>query len=400
MSLSPAQVRTLVEAKVKGAHQLAELKKNYHRTLITILLISSFTNTAASALMTVIMTDAFGSAGLGIATGIVTALVLIFGDITPKSLASSHAKLLAPIFAPPLYVMGVILAPLIYVLDILIALVHRLLGTKKHAEVTDEELLAMASIGAEEGSIDKQELELIENALEFNDIQVGDIMTPRVHMDALHEDQDLQTATEFVMNHTHTRIPVYRETIDNIVGILSIKTLLKAHHEEEDPDEVTLRQIELLKPVKVPDNMHVSELFREFKRKRQHMAIVLDEHGGTAGLVTMEDLLEELVGDIEDEQDLAEENIKKLSEGLYELSGRVELDDLAELTGLEFDHPEYKTVSFLIVDALGYLPREGQSIAIENWQFTVKHMLRNTILKVELRRLSPNVESPPASQSK
>ncbi len=387
MSLSPAQVRTLVENEVRGARYLAELKKNHHRTLISILLINNFVNTAASALTTVVMTDLFGSAGLGIAMGVVTFMVLVFGEIAPKSLASSHAKSIAPLFAAPLYYLGYVLLPAIYLLDLLVNGVRRLFGAQKHVEVTDEELLAMASIGAEEGSIDKQELELIENALEFNDIQVSDIMTPRVHMDALPEEQDLQKATEFVMNHTHTRIPIYRDTIDHIVGILSIKTLLKAHHEEEDPDEVTLRQIELLKPVKVPNSMHVSELFREFKRKRQHMAIVLDEHGGTAGLVTMEDLLEELVGDIEDEQDLAEENIKKLSEGLYELSGRVELDDLAELTGLEFEHPEYKTVSFLIVDALGYLPREGQSIAIENWQFTVKHMLRNTILKVELRRL-------------
>jgi CBS domain containing-hemolysin-like protein len=394
VSITPAQVRTLVESKRRGAGYLAKLKQSHHKTLITILLLNNFLNIAISAITTLAFTRIFGDAGIGIATGVLTAVILVFGEIIPKSLATTYAKILGPLFAPALYTVGIILTPIIFVLDLLVNLMLRIFGAQHHIQVTDEELIAMASIGAEEGSIDEHEFEMIENALEFNDIKIGDIITPRVHMDALPEDHHLDNAAEFVVNHSHTRIPIYRDNIDHIVGILSIKELLRALHEEEHPEKISLRQIHLLTPLKVPDSMHVKELFREFKKKRQHMAIVIDEFGGTEGLVTMEDLLEELVGEIEDEMDMEEAHVKTLGKNHFELSGRTELDEIADITNLEFEHPEYKTVSFLIIDELGQLPREGQSVMIEGWQFTVTQMLRNTILKVELKLLDPNPLSP------
>jgi len=377
----------MVEAEIPGADFLAKLKKQHHKTLITILVLNNFVNVAISSLITVIATEYFKSSGLGIAMGIATFLVLIFGEIAPKSLASNFAKSLGPRIAMPLYVIATILTPLIFLLDLLVNGVQRLMGVKHHIEVTDEELIAMASIGAEEGTIDKDELEFIENALEFNDIKVDSLATPRVHVDALPEEYSLKEASEFVVHHTHTRIPIYRDTIDNIVGILQTKELLRALHEGENPEELTLRQLKLLSPLKVPQGMTVHDLFLEFKKKRMHMAVVLDEHGGTAGIITMEDLLEELVGDIEDEQDVVEEHIKKLGENLYELDGRTELDEITELTEIKFKHPEYKTVSFIIVDSLGYLPRKNQGVIIGGWEFKVTKMLRNTIIKVEIKKL-------------
>jgi CBS domain containing-hemolysin-like protein len=217
---------------------------------------------------------------------------------------------------------------------------------------------------------------------------VEGIMTPRVHVDAIPETFKLDEATEFAVNHTHTRIPIYRDNIDHIVGILSLKELLKQYHTQEDPEGTSLRQINLLTPLKVPSSMKVQELFRQFKKQRMHMAVVLDEHGGTLGIVTMEDLLEELVGDIEDEQDLEEEHVKKVSEKEFILSGRVELDDLAKIMNVDFEYPGYKTVSFFMIEKLGYLPHEGESVIAENWQFTVTKMLRNTILKISLKKLA------------
>lgn len=393
ISLTPAQVRTLVESGKRGATYLAKLKQQHHKTLILILVWNNFVNIAASALTTVVMTELFGSAGIGIAMGILTFLILIFGEILPKSLATNYAKTIACFVAAPLYFLGVLFTPLIALLDLAVNGILKIFGAKHHIQVTDEELIAMASIGAEEGSIDEHELELIENALEFNDIPVEGIMTPRIHLDALPETFKLDEAAEFAVHHTHTRIPVYRETIDHIVGILSIKELLKQYHGQETPEQTTLRQINLLTPLKMPHTMKVRDLFLQFKKRRTHMAIVLDEHGGTAGVVTMEDLLEELVGDIEDEQDGHEDHVKELAPDLYELSGRTELDELTKLTDIEFEHPGYKTVSFLIVDELGYLPREEQSIVIEGWRFKVTHLLRNTILKVELQKLPVANES-------
>lgn len=386
MTLTPAKVRTLSEAKASGSWYLTKLKKHHHQTLITILVGNNFVNIAASAMTTVMMTDIFGSAAVGIVTGVLTLIILVFGEVLPKSLATTYAKQVALTLAPPLYILGIILTPIIFVLDVLVKVVLKFLGAHKEQLVTDEELLAMASIGAEEGSIDEHERELIENILEFNDIHVKDIMTPRVHMDAMPEEYDLEEATEFMINKPHSRIPIYRENVDNIVGILSTKVLLKELKEHEHPDKIILRKIKLKTPLKVLESAAVHDLFHQFKTRRTHMAIVVDEHGGTAGLITMEDLLEELVGNIEDEQDILD-RVKELDDGSYELSARVELDELEEITGLHFDYPGYKTLNFLLVEQLGKLPKKGQKIIIGEWEFKITQMYRHTILKVELRKL-------------
>lgn len=393
MTLTPAKVRTLTEAKAPGSWYLTKLKQHHHKTLITILVGNNFVNIAASALTTLLIADLFGSAAVGAATGVLTLVILVFGEVMPKSLATTYAKRVALMVAPPLYLLGLILTPIIYVLDVLVKIVLRALGSKKQQLVTDEELLAMATIGAEEGSIDEHERELIENVLEFDDIHVKDIMTPRVHMDAMPEEYDLEEATQFIVNKPHSRIPIYRENMDNIVGILSTKELLKQLNENEDPNEVSLRQIELKAPLKVLETAAVHDLFHQFKTRRTHMAIVMDEHGGTAGLITMEDLLEELVGNIEDEQDV-QDRVKQMEDGSYELSARVELDELEELTGLHFEHPGYKTLNFLLVEQMGKLPKKGQTVEIGDWQFKITQMYRHTILKVELRKKPGRKKNP------
>lgn len=386
MTISPAKVRTLVEAGKTGSKYLAKLKHHHHKTLITILVGNNLVNIAASAITTVVMTEYFQSAAVGITTGLLTLVILIFGEVVPKSLAATYAKSLSLIVAPPLYFLELLLTPIIWLLDGLVKGLLFLLGSKKQKQVTEEELIAMASIGEEEGSIDEHERELIENVLEFNDIHVEEIMTPRVHMDAMPESYNLDEASKFIINHTHSRIPVYRDTMDNIVGILSVKELLKSITETTDHDKITLRNIDLHNPMKVTGSMPIHDLFHQFKNQRTHMAIVLDEHGGTKGLITLEDLLEEIVGEIEDEEDPENDNIKELEDGKYEISGRAELYEIEELTSLEFGYPEYKTISFLIIEKLGHLPRKGQKVEIDGWTFKVVQMLRHTILKVELTR--------------
>jgi putative hemolysin len=391
MSLSPAKVRTLVEGRRKGSKYLAKLKHEHHRTLITILVGNNFVNIAAASLTTVLFTEMFDSSAVGYSTGILTIVVLIFGEIVPKSFATTYSEKLSLILAPPLYFLGIVLMPLIFLLDLLVKGLLKLTGSDTKQLVTDEELIAMASIGEEEGSLDAQERELIENVLEFNDIHVQEIMTPRVHIDAMPEDYDLDEAANFVVHHAHSRIPVYRETLDNIVGICSVKQLLAQRHDltEEEHDDVTLRNIDLRSPLRVSTTMKVQDLFKKFKKKRTHIAIVVDEDKRTAGLVTMEDLIEEIVGDILDEEDHEEASrIKELKPGLYSISGRVELDEIFKLTGLEFDFPEYKTLSFILIEQLGRLPKKGQRIIIENWSFKVMHLYRDTILHVEARRMS------------
>ena len=389
MSLSPAKVRTLVQGRRRGSKYLAKLKQAHHRTLITILVGNNFVNIAAASLTTVLFTEIFDSSAVGYSTGILTVIVLIFGEIVPKSFATTYSERLSLLLAFPLYALGILLMPIIFILDVLVRTLLTLTGSDDRQLVTDEELIAMASIGEEEGSLDSHERELIENVLEFNDIHVQEIMTPRVHIDAMPEDYDLDEAANFVVHHTHSRIPVYRETLDNIVGICSVKNLLTQRHDlsEDDHDEVTLRNIDLRAPLRVPTTMKVQDLFKKFKKERTHIAIVVDKDKRTAGLVTMEDLIEEIVGDILDEEDHEEASrIKEIKPGVYSMSGRVELDELMDLTDLEFDFPEYKTLSFILIEHLGQLPRKGQRIIIENWSFKVTHLYTDTILHVEARR--------------
>ncbi len=390
MTLSPAKVRTLLERGKKGSVYLTKLKQSHHRTLIAILLGNNFVNIAAASLTTVLFSQIFDSSAVGMATGILTIVVLIFGEIVPKSFATTYAERISLMIAPPLYFFGIILMPFIFILDLLVKALLSFTGSESKQLVTDEELIAMASIGEEEGSLDSHERELIENVLEFNDIPVQDIMTPRIHIDAMPEDYDLDEAAHFIVNHTHSRIPVYRETLDNIVGICSVKYLLARRHgvSEEAHDEITLRQIDLRAPLRVKGSVKVQQLFKKFKKKRTHMAIVTDDSGKTIGLVTLEDLIEEIVGDILDEEDHEEAaRIQEIKPGLFFLSGRVEVGELKELTGLEFNFPEYKTLSFVLIDELGRLPKKGQKIKIGNWSFKVVHLYKDTILGVEARRM-------------
>jgi len=390
MSLSPAKVRTLVDGRRKGSKYLAKLKHEHHRTLITILVGNNFVNIAAASLTTVLFTQMFASSGVGLATGVLTIVVLIFGEIVPKSFATTYAVKISLILAAPLYYLGLILMPIIFLLDLLVKGLLILTNSQTKQLVTDEELIAMASIGEEEGSLDTQERELIENVLEFNDIHVGEIMTPRVHIVAMPEVYDLDEAARFIVNHPHSRIPVYRETLDNIVGICSVKYLLSQRYDlmDDELDETTLRQVDLRSPLRVPGTMTVQDLFKKFKQKRTHIALVTDPKGKTIGLVTMEDLIEEIVGDILDEEDEEETTrIQIIKPGHYLMSGRVEVDELNQLTGLEFDFPEYKTLSFVLIEELGRLPRKGQRIIIGHWSFKVLHLYKDTILKVEARRM-------------
>lgn len=386
IALSPAKVRTLQESKKWGASYLVKLKEQAEKTLVTILICNNFLNVAISVITTSLMEEAFGSASLAIITGLLTLIILVFGEIVPKAFATNHSAGIGLLMSAPIYFFVTLLTPLNWIFTVLIRGIGRLFKTSKAHHVTGEEIVAMASIGAEEGSLDENERELIENILEFNDIRVEEIMTPRVHIDAMPEDFSITEATEFVINHSHSRIPVYRQTIDNIVGIISLKNLLEQFHEEEDPDR-TLRQVELLKPLRVAHSMRIHQLFLLFKKNRQHMAIVIDQHGGTAGLITMEDLLEEIVGDIEDESDRLEEMVKKLGKNEYEVSGRLELWDLSVLTGLELDYPEHRTVSFLIMENLGDIPKVGSKIKIQNWELQVTKMVRTTIVTVSIKKL-------------
>ncbi|HCW32360.1 MAG: transporter [Candidatus Peregrinibacteria bacterium GW2011_GWF2_39_17] len=393
VSLSPAKVRDLVRKKKKGALLVEQIKSHPHKLLITILIGNNLVNVLASVYATIIFENILGSAALGIITGILTFVILVFGEIAPKLFAQNHAKALSRYVAPFLYIFFVIFTPAVWLLDSFIKIMFLTTGKTKHENhVTEDELKAFVDIGAEEGAIQKDEQELIENVLEFSDTRVEEIMAPRVGIQALPLSSTIKEASDFVVKHHHSRIPVYDKNIDDIVGMITVKEILGRIHTEEM--NKTLGSLNLLKPLKVPASKKINQLFHEFQKRRMHLAIVLDEHGGTAGLITLEDILEEIVGEIVDEFDEEEKpDLRKIGKSEVEATGKTLIEEINDALEIQIPAPEHKTISYYITEKLGRFPKRGEIIDDENFVTTIDEMNKHTIEKVTIERKEISLDS-------
>lgn len=385
ISLSNAKVRSLKHNNVSGSQLLAMLKEDPHRLLITILIGNNLVNIGASVLAASLFTNLFGAQGLGIATGVMTFFVLVFGEITPKSFATKYATKISLYAAYPLYILQVLFTPFIWFLDKIVKVLMKRFGSSLSTEqITEEEIKALIDISAEEGAIEKRERELLKNVLRFNDIEVKEVMTPRVSIDAISSESTLQEAIDFVIKKSHSRIPVYEKTIDNIIGIVTIKDILLLS--EKYNTNKKLENIELKKPIVVPMTKKIDSLFREFQRARTHIAIVFDEYGGTAGLVTLEDLLEEIVGEIIDESDIEEIPIKAVSDYEIIVHGTTRLEEINDYLGIKLKGNENKPISGLILDKLHRFPAEGEEIKLPHAYVKTLKINKNKILRVRVKK--------------
>ena len=376
ISLTPAKLRTLVQRKRPGAKIVGKLKSHPSKLLITILIGNNVVNIAASALATVTANKYFGEAGLSIAIGGITLLILVFGEIMPKTMAQKYNVAFSLIIGPFIYLLSIILAPLIVIFQALNAIIpHR-----EEALATEEELKAMVDLTHEAGEITEYESEYIKNIFEFTDTTVEEIMIPRTDIDAINDNLTVKEALEYVIKSAHTRIPVYNETIDNIIGITTLKDVLKQGNKNKK-----LKNLKLIKPVFTPVSAPISDLFKEFQKKHVHLAIIVDEYGGTEGLVSMEDVLEEIVGDIIDESDVETSGIKKLSEKSYEIDGDVTIEELREAKiPLQTKTEEHKTISYLILQKTGHIPKVGEKIRIGKTKIIIEKMNQNAIKTIKI----------------
>lgn len=386
VSLSPAKVRAMVEQKKPGARFVGLLKAHPHKLLITILVGNNLVNIMASVYATIIFQRVLGHNALGIITGILTLFILIFGEIVPKAFAQTYAKPLSRLFAPPLYFISLLLTPLVWVLDLLVkGLLHISPESNSNQHITEEELKAFVSIGAEEGSIEKGEQELIENVLEFSDTRVEEIMVPRVKIDALPIESTVREAADFTMTSHHSRIPVYKDSVDNIVGILTVKDIIQ--HTHDGQMQTSLTQLELMKPFKIPASKKINRLFHEFQRRRTHLAIVLDEHGGTVGLITLEDILEEIVGEIVDEYDEDEkQELTKVGTIEVKATGKALVEDINDALDILIPCPEHRTISYYITEKLGRFPKQGEILKGRGFIIYVDKMENHVIAEVTIER--------------
>jgi putative hemolysin len=386
-SLSPAKVQTLKEDRRFGSHAVYRLKQSPESLLITILIGNNLVNILATVVATLWGVRVFGDSAVGIVTGGLTFIILVFGEITPKTYAQKHADGFARLMAYPLLWLTYILFPVIWLLEKFIKGLMLVMKAKSPIKtMSEEEILAMVDIGTQEGVIEEHEQELIENVLEFTDTTAEEIMTNKGEIEALDFTTPVKDAAHFFTTHSHSRIPVYRDNMDNAIGILTVHDILKITHQENPPAE-KLSDLKYTPPIVVPKTKSISKLFREFQKRRQHIAVVVDERGHTVGLITMEDILEEIVGDIVDESDQEKDRIIQIGKNEWVATGEATVEEVNRAVGEKMHYPEHKTVSLLILEKLQGFPHLGERIELGNLSFQVRKMTKKKIEEILITKL-------------
>jgi len=358
------------------------MQEDPHRLFTAIRIGTHLANVAASCLATLITFQAVPSHAIGTATGIMTLVILVFGEIIPKSVALRNHLLIARLAIVPIFWFSRLFYPLVLFVNFIPRMTERIQGTPR---VTEAELLTMVEAVEEDGQIKEQEKELIHNIFEFDDTSASEIMTPRADMFVvdIHAKPDLSE----IFKSGFTRIPIFDGDMDHIIGILNIKDLLLQSATGLQP--INLRQI-MREPYFVPEHKKLDKLLQGFKRRKQHMAIVVDEHGGVSGLITLEDALEEIVGEIIDETDIIEPTIVTVAPGEWRVMGKTEIGEVNEKLEMNIpDTGEYDTFSGYVLNQTGRIPREEEEITLGEFTAVVKTREGNRIIEYKVRKRMP-----------
>ncbi|SHH00860.1 HlyC/CorC family transporter [Tepidibacter thalassicus] len=383
MSLSKIKIRHMTEENIKGADLVNKLIENPNRLLGAILVGNNVVNIGASALATSLFIKLFKENGAVIATVFMTTLVLIFGEITPKSLAAQKSEEVSLKVSKIISFVVIILNPIVVVFNHLSKFMIKLFGGNPDVHqpfITEEELRTMIDVSHEEGVLEVEEKEMIQNVFEFGDLQVKDAMVQRTDVVAIDIESTYDEIVEIFKEDHFSRMPVYEENIDNIVGILNVKDLVFVEKDKQNFDIKTYMR----EPFFTFEFKKITELFQEMRQEKVHMAIVLDEYGGTAGIVTMEDLLEEIVGDIEDEFDEEDDEIKIINENEYIVDGSTRITLVNEIVGTNIESEEFDSIGGVLIGQLGRLPEQGEVVEYNNIRFIVESIDKNRIKTIRM----------------
>jgi putative hemolysin len=384
MSVSDVKARQLFEDKKKGSKHLKNLKDNSHKLIITLLLGNNVVNIGASAIATKLALDYFGSYGAAISTGVMTFLVLIFGEICPKGIAINNSESIALFSAPIIYFLSKFFFPIVWILDKITKSITNIFSKDKNEEplVTEEELRAIVMIGEKEGSINYHEKTMINNIFELNDTVIEDVMTPRIDIYALDGNLTISDTIDDFMKMGFSRVPIYEDDPDNVIGFVQINDIFNATYNKKTKSKLKKIKNPLLF---VPETKKVDELMREFQKEKKQIAMVVDEFGGISGLVTMEDLLEEIVGEIYDEDDELETPIKKINKTDFIIQGDAEIDDVVRITKIKIhDTENFNTIGGFVLDKLGRIPKIGDELSLGNYVLKVIKMQKRRIMEIKL----------------
>ncbi|QUC65411.1 HlyC/CorC family transporter [Nitrosopumilus sp. K4] len=382
-----SKVNQLRKQKEKGAEALYKLKHNPGWMMSSVNLGNNLVNVGSSAFATSVAIRIFGDEGLGIAVGIMTFLILVFGEITPKTYCNANATKIALRFAPVLLIFSYVFWPVVKLFEIITRGMVKLTGSSYHSPpITEDEIKGIVEQGLVDKALEKDESDLVHSALEFDDTVIRTVMTPRTKMFTLPSKMLLFEALPLINQNAHSRVPVFGETNDDIVGFVHVRDILKEMEGEKEMK--TLEQI-ARKPVFVSQEKMVSSLLKEMKGRKTHMAIVIDEHGGVEGLVTLEDLIEEIIGDIEDETDVTPPvDYQSVDRDTIETNGSIEIERVNEIFKANLpEGDDYSTLSGLLHEKLQDIPQEGDKLEIENLRIVVEKVTKNIPEKIRIERM-------------
>ena len=371
----------------KGSKALHKLKMNPSWMMSSVNLGNNLVNVGASALATSVAIRLFGNDGLGIAVGVMTFLILVFGEITPKTYCNANSTKVALRYAPVLLVFSYVFYPVVKFFEIITRGVVKITGSSyTPPPITEEEIKGVIDQGLAEKALEKEEMELVHGALNFDDTVIRSVMTPRTKMFTLNAKMLLFEALPQINQSAHSRIPIYGETSDDIVGFIHVRDVLKEL--EKDKDVVTLEQI-ARKPVFASQEKMISSLLKEMKGRKTHMAIVVDEHGGVEGLVTLEDLLEEIVGEIEDETDLKrEKGYERIDQDTIITNGDIEIDVINEIFKTKIpEGDDYASLNGLLHERLQDIPQEGDKLELNELKIIVEKVTKNIPQKIRIEKI-------------
>lgn len=383
-SLNVFKIRQMEENGVENSSLVRRLTDDIGKVLTTILIGNNIVNIVTTTIATIFFTDLLGSSGAVVSTIILTLTILIFGEVTPKNIATSSSEKLALKVAKPIKFFDFILKPLSFFLQAITNFLTKIIigeNSQKGDLVTEEDLKTIVDVSEEQGVINDQESEIINNVFEFGDSDVEDIMTARTNMEAIAADMEDKELKDFLKNCKHSRIPVYGKSIDNIIGILHMKDIVAFIAEDKD-----LNIEEMVRPAfYVYDNMHIFDLFKSMRGENVSLAIVIDEYGGTSGIVTIEDIVEELVGEIEDEYDTHLETILKINDKEYLVNPSIHINDFNDYFDTDIEQIKNDSIGGYLIDNLGRIPKLGDTIEVSGIKMSVLQIDRYKLemLKVE-----------------
>jgi putative hemolysin len=382
-SISRMRIKHLINNGNKKAKILEELKQKPQRLLVTILIGNNVVNIAASSIATALMLDLFpNEIGIAIATGAMTFLILVFGEITPKTFALKNAEKISLTVAKPILLMETIFFPLIYVFEKISISMNKIFGTGQETSLTEAELRSIVSLGEEEGAIKSEEKEMIQKVFEFNDTTVSEVMTPLSEIDAIESKTPIKKLKSIIKNTTHSRLPVFNKILDNIYGVLYLKDVLE-YWAKGKPFKLN----DLIrKPFFIPDTKKINVLLKEMQKTKTHLAIVINEHGGVIGIISIEDILEELVGEIYDEDDEVP-NINEIKPNLFRVDPQVSIELFNEKFKTKFKSIEHETIAGLIQKKLDKIPKKNDKIKInKNLTGKITKMKGTRIKEIIIRK--------------